>query len=156
MEVKPLRFECQEKLKKLTERYWEEAREGGKKIAWCSALVPAEILRAMDFFLIFAMNNSATCGTARVSLGLCERAEEEGFSQDLCSYARTDIGSALMGDETLSPLKPPKPDLIIVGNGQCHSISKWLESLAHIWNIPIILIDVPFFDERREEAERYI
>jgi len=64
-----------------------------------------------------------------------------------------------MGEGTLSPVKPPKPDLVVVGNGQCHSISKWLESLGNIWGVPVILIDTPFGGGERyveEEIKEFI
>ena len=153
-EYRPVRFKCSGTLKGLTEDYWNEAyqaRDSGRKIAWCSGLVPSDILAAMDFFNIFAMNNSATCGAQRLSVDLCEIAEAEGYSPDLCSYARTDIGGALQGEETRNPLKPPKPDMLLVGNGQCHSITKWFEALGHIFNVPVILIDAPFMHDDANE-----
>jgi len=149
-ELRPLKFKCHDNLRRLTDDYWQRAyraKEEGKYIAWCSAMVPSDILSAMDFFLVFAMNNSATSGSRHVSLDLCEVAEAEGYSPDLCSYAKTDIGSALMGAETKNPLRPPKPDIILVGNGQCHTISKWLESLGHIFNVPVISVDVPYLHD---------
>jgi len=152
METKyqPVKLKCRETLRRLTSEYWEKAdhaRDMGKHVAWCSGLVPAEFLSAMDIFTVYCMNNSATSASQGVGLDLCQIAEAEGYASDLCSYARTDIGSALAGDGTLSPLKIPKPDLLLVGNGQCHTITKWLESLGWILDVPVFLIDVPFMHD---------
>jgi len=152
METKyqPVKLKCRETLRRITAEYWEKAnqvREMGKRVVWCSGMVPAEFLTAMDFFTIYPTNHSATCGTRGVSLELCQRAEAEGYSPDICSYTRTDIGSALAGEESRSPLKQPKPDLLLVQNGQCHTITKWFESLGWIYDVPVILIDVPFLHD---------
>ena len=150
MDYKPVKLKCHDKLRKITAEYWEkayQARDIGKPIVWCSGMVPAEFFTAMDFFTIYAMNNSATCASRGVSLELCQRAEAVGYSPDLCSYARVDIGSVLAGEETTSPLKPPRPDLILVTNGQCHTITKWFENLARLFNVPIILIDTPMLHD---------
>jgi len=149
-EYKPIKLKCHEKLRKITAEYWEKAhhaRDMGKYVVWCSGLVPAEFVTAMDFFPIYCMNNSATSAGQGVSLELCEMAEAEGYSPDICSYPRTDIGSALAGEKTKNPLRPPKPDLLLVGNGQCHTITKWLESLGWVFDVPVILIDVPFMHD---------
>lgn len=159
-----VKLKSEETLKGLTASYWKEAREArasGKPIAWCSILAPSEILRAMGFIPIFVMNHSAICGAAKVSTELCEVAERFGYPGDICSYPRTDIGSSLAGEETKSPIKPPKPDLLVVGNGQCHSITKWLESQSIIFDAPIFLIDMPFMhDDAGEkticEARNYV
>jgi len=158
------KLKSEETLKGLTASYWKEAREArasGKPIAYCSILAPAEILRAMGFVPIFVMNHSAICGAAKVSTELCEVSERYGYSGDICSYPRTDIGSALSGEETKSPVRPPKADIVVVGNGQCHSITKWLESQSIIFDAPIFLIDIPFMhddagEEHFSEASKYV
>lgn len=153
---KPVKFKCHEKLQRISASYWEKAAQTkslGMRTVWCSGLVPAEFLTAMDFFPVYVMNNSATCGVRGASLDLCQIAEAEGYSPDLCSYPRTDIGLALGGENVKSPIHPPKPDLLVVGNGQCHSITKWLESLARIFDVPVFLIDTPrLHDDMHKET----
>lgn len=148
METKyqPIKFKCHEKLQRITAEYWEKAHQAqsmGKRVVWCSGIVPTEFFTAMDFFTVYCMNNSATCATRGVSLELCQIAEAEGYSSDLCSYPRTDIGLALAGDKVKTPIMPPKPDVLLIGNGQCHTITKWLEHLGGVFNVPVILIDTP-------------
>lgn len=138
-------------LKQITNDYWEEARrarECGRSIAWCSGVSPSDFLSAMDFFIAFPMNESAICGAGGVSTALCQEAEASGYPSDLCSYARTNIGSVLAGEITKSPIGGlPKPDLLLACNNQCVTVTKWFESLSRTLKVPLILIDVPFFHD---------
>ncbi len=152
METKPPVLEAQQLQKKIFYEYWQEAKNAhtsGKKVAWVSGFAPAELLAAMDFFLVYPMNHSATCGAAGVATDMCTVAEEHGFSTDLCGYARCDIGSVLLGDKTKSPVGgPPKPDLMLVASAQqCHSIIKWFENISRYYDVPLVVIDVPFLDD---------
>lgn len=151
MSIQLPRLKSQVIQKKILNDYWQEASEvhkSGGKVAWVSGMSPSELLAAMGFFIIYPMNHSATCATAGVATKLCEVAEQNGYSTDLCGYQRCDIGSALLGEQTLSPVRPPKPDLILVSsNQQCHQIFKWFENLSRIYDVPLIMVDVPFLDD---------
>ncbi|MFA5079124.1 MAG: 2-hydroxyacyl-CoA dehydratase family protein [Dehalococcoidia bacterium] len=157
MEIKLPRLKSQIIQRQLFTDYWQElhtAKESGKKVAWVSGMSPSELLSAMDFLIVYPMNHSATCAAAGVATSLCEISEQNGFSQDLCGYQRCDIGSALMGDQTLSPVRPPKPDLMLVtSNQQCHQIFKWFENISRIYDIPLVMIDVPFLDDTATEED---
>lgn len=152
METKPVVLKAQQLQKKIFHEYWQEAKgipASGKKVAWVSGFAPAELLAAMDFFLVYPMNHSATCGAAGVATDMCMVAEENGFSTDLCGYARCDIGNALLGDRTRSPVGGlPKPDMMLVASAQqCHTIIKWFENISRYYDVPLLVIDVPFLDD---------
>ncbi|MFA5064224.1 MAG: 2-hydroxyacyl-CoA dehydratase family protein [Dehalococcoidia bacterium] len=151
MEIKLPRLKAQTIQRQLFIDYWQElhnAKESEKKVAWVSGMSPSELLSAMDFLIIYPMNHSATCGAAGVATVLCEISEQNGYSPDLCGYQRCDIGSALMGEQTLSPVRPPRPDLMLVtSNQQCHQIFKWFENISRIYDVPLIMVDVPFLDD---------
>jgi benzoyl-CoA reductase/2-hydroxyglutaryl-CoA dehydratase subunit BcrC/BadD/HgdB len=68
-----------------------------QKIAWITSGGPVEILHAAGVIPIYPENVAAMSGTMRIADEICAVAEENGFSRDLCSYARTDIGSVLSG-----------------------------------------------------------
>ncbi|MFC1924304.1 2-hydroxyacyl-CoA dehydratase subunit D [Chloroflexota bacterium] len=164
VEFVPARLKTEERLRELTADYWKKAREAkasGKPIVWCNTLAPEEIFRAMGVFPISTENHAALCGATKVSTGLCEVSERYGYSRDICSYAQTDIGSVLAGEATKSPVKPPEPDILVVANGQCHTVTKWLESLSKLFNIPLFLIDMPFIhddagEDTISEARDYV
>ena len=74
---------------------------------------------------------------------MCEVAEEAGYSRDICSYARTDIGNALGGKG--SPVgKVPPPDLLVCCTNICQTVLYWYRVLADHFRVPLIIIDTPF------------
>jgi len=95
-------------------------------------------------------------GARRISLEVAPEAEKLGYSVDLCSYARCDIGSIITGKSPTFGL--PKPDLLLVSNSQCGTLTKWFEVLSRMYGAPMVLIDVPHSGngERDQEAEKYI
>ncbi len=83
-------------------------------------------------------------------------AEGMGYSMDLCSYARCDLGSIKTG---LSPTWGlPKPDLLLISNSQCGTLTKWFEVLSRLYGAPMFLIDVPHSGrgETDPAAEKYV
>ena len=92
------RLRASQKMKELMTRYYMGAKmaEGtDKKIAWITSGGPVEPLIAADIIPVYPENHGAMLGASRLSVELCEVAEGLGYSRDLCSYARGDIGSAL-------------------------------------------------------------
>ncbi|HEY5766150.1 MAG TPA: hypothetical protein VIS30_08955, partial [Candidatus Deferrimicrobiaceae bacterium] len=71
----------------------EAATSGKRKIAWCTSVGPAELLRAMDFAVYFPENHSAMLGATRMSTDLIPVANAIGYSPDICSYLTADIGA---------------------------------------------------------------
>lgn len=54
----------------MSDHYYELDRAsntGDIKVAWCSSVGPAEILRAMGFLVYFPENHSAMLGTSRMA-----------------------------------------------------------------------------------------
>ena len=133
-----------------------EAKRNGKLVCWSSSVAPPEMCVAMDIAMVYPETHSAGVGARKGALGLLEVAEMKGYSTDICSYARINIGymellreKALTGD-TPAKLKDspaahvPLPDLVITCNNICNTLLKWYENLAVELNIPYIIIDVPF------------
>ena len=74
--------------------YYIEAKTAkytGKKVAWITSGGPVEPLIAMDIIPVYPENHGAMVGASKLGVGLCEKAEEMGYSRDLCSYARADM-----------------------------------------------------------------
>ncbi|MDO4690178.1 MAG: 2-hydroxyacyl-CoA dehydratase family protein [Fusobacterium sp.] len=141
------------------EKLDEEARQAkkeGKLVCWSASVAPPEFCVAMDIAMIYPETHAAGIGARKGSLDLLEVADEKGYSLDICSYARVNLGymellkqQALTGEtpEKLlnSPAaKVPLPDLVITCNNICNTLLKWYENLAKELNIPCIVIDVPF------------
>jgi bcr-type benzoyl-CoA reductase subunit B len=132
------------------------AKQNGKFIAYVNAFTPVELLYAMDFIPIYPENHAVILGARRLSVEVAPAAEKLGYSMDLCSYARCDLGSILTGKSPTFGL--PKPDLLLVSNSQCGTLTKWFEVLSRMYGAPMVLIDVPHSGngEKDPEAERYV
>jgi benzoyl-CoA reductase/2-hydroxyglutaryl-CoA dehydratase subunit BcrC/BadD/HgdB len=137
----------------------EEARQAkkeGRLVCWSASVAPPEFCVAMDIAMVYPETHAAGIGARKGALDLLEVAEQKGYSNDTCSYARVNLGymellkqQVLTGvaDEKLknSPASEiPLPDLIITCNNICNTLLKWYENLAVELNIPCIVIDVPF------------
>lgn len=149
--VEPLRLESQKLLAKVVGDYWQEAKEAkeqGRLIAWSTPFYPTDILEAAGIFTIIPENHAATCAVRKVSTDFCMVAESNRFPIDLCSYARTELGSIFGGVQTESRVpEQPAPDVILMSNNQCTTIAKWFESMSRIFNIPLLIIDTPIIHD---------
>lgn len=132
------------------------ARQNGKFIAYVNAFTPVELLYAMDVIPIYPENHAVIIGARKMAPELAAAAEGMGYSMDLCSYARCDLGSIKTG---LSPTWGlPKPDLLLISNSQCGTLTKWFEVLSRMYAAPMVLIDVPHSGngERDLAGEAYV
>ncbi len=138
----PLRSSA--RMHEMMSRHYLEGRhvEGVRPVAWVTSGAPAEILVALGFFVIYPENHAALCGARRRAQHLCEAAENEGYSRDICSYARTDIGSLVSGETPVGRL--PRPDLLLCCTNICQTVLYWYRVLADHFGCPLVLVDTPF------------
>ena len=115
---------------------------GIRSVAWVTSGAPSEILKALDFFVVYPENHAALCGARHRAQRLCEAAEDAGYSRDICSYARTDIGTVLTGDTPVGRLPPP--DLLLCCTNICQTVLYWYRVLADHFGCPLVLVDTPF------------
>lgn len=124
-------------------------------VAWVTSGAPVEILRPFGFYTIYPENHGALCGAQKMGPELCSKAEERGYHQDLCSYARVDLGVCFSGKTPVGRL--PRPDLLFASNNICQTVVYWYKVLAHHWKIPLILFDTPYnFEDIRESDVAYM
>jgi len=154
----PLKIHAVDRMKEMMAAYYLEAKnaaDNNRKIAWINGGGLVELLVAMDVIPVYPENHAAMCGVARMGVELCEVAEQLGYSRDICSYARSDIGSAVTGKSPIMGL--PKPDFLLCCNNTCGMITKWYEALARFFDVPLVFIDTPFIhDELTENAVDYV
>jgi benzoyl-CoA reductase/2-hydroxyglutaryl-CoA dehydratase subunit BcrC/BadD/HgdB len=120
--------------------------------AWVTSGAPVEILYAMDIYPVYPENHGALIGAAKMGPGFSEYAEKRGFSRDLCSYARCDVGCVFAGTSPIGGL--PKPDFLFCCNNICNTVVKWYQILARIFKVPLFILDIPFV--RKELKESYL
>ena len=107
--------------------------------AWTTVFVPFEILNAMGVSGLFIEFVGAMLAGAGVSRPFFERAEQEGYSTDSCSYHRTIIGAALNG-------MLPEPDLLIAASFPCNGGVKALERIGELYNKDVFVLNSPYRD----------
>ena len=154
------------RMKEIMTHYYIEAKtaeQTGKKVAWITSGGPVEFLIAMDVIPVYPENHGAMIGASKMGIGLCEKAEEMGYSRDLCSYARSDIACAQTNGGPIGGL--PKPDFLVCCNNICGTVLKWYEVQARYYNVPLFILDTPithttFDDDMRRyvtrQSEEYI
>lgn len=148
------------KLRKLLKNYYMKAKLGEKywpftKIAWITSGGPVELLIAMGITPIYPENHGAIIGAQKQGVALGAEAEKLGYSQDLCSYFRVDVGQAVTKNSPIGGL--PKPDFLLCCNNICGTVMKWYEVQARYYNVPLILLDTPYnYDGPTDEIISYV
>jgi bcr-type benzoyl-CoA reductase subunit B len=137
-------FHLSARMKELMSRHYLEGRyaNGARKVAWVTSGAPIEILKALGFYILYPENHAALCGARRKVVDIATEAENAGFSRDICSYARTDIGAALSSKTPVGKL--PRPDVLLACTNICQTVLYWYRVLADYFRVPLILVDTPF------------
>jgi benzoyl-CoA reductase/2-hydroxyglutaryl-CoA dehydratase subunit BcrC/BadD/HgdB len=135
---------CSARLREIMTRHYLLARyaKGALPVAWVTSGAPVELLRAFGFYTVYPENHGALCGAKGMGAQLCRVAEEHGYSQDLCSYARIDLAVDLSGQTPVGRL--PKPDLLFASNNICQTVAYWYTVLSERLGVPLLLFDTPF------------
>ena len=126
----------------------EAANNGQKKVAWCTSVGPAELLRAMGFAVHFPENHAAMLGATRLSTDFIPAANAIGYSPDICSYLTADIGAYLNGITPLAKAyqgieSVPKPDVLVYNTNQCRDVQDWFAWYSKELGVPAIGITSP-------------
>jgi benzoyl-CoA reductase/2-hydroxyglutaryl-CoA dehydratase subunit BcrC/BadD/HgdB len=119
------------------------SKTGEGKIAWCTSVGPAEILRALGFLVYFPETHAAMIGSMRMSTDLIPVANALGYSPEICSYTTSDIGAYLQGITPLSKVYEgieaiPKPDVLVFNTNQCRDVQDWFSWYGREYNAPIV------------------
>lgn len=120
----------------------QEAKAAGKPVVWATSISPQEILETMDLTVVYPENHAAAIGARKESMPFIEQAEGDGYSNDICSYARVNLGYEKLRHAEAQDI--PMPDIIFCCNNICNTVIKWYENLAKRLRIPMILFDTPF------------
>jgi len=141
------RLKSSRDLGKFMADYYYELDDASKsdkqKIAWCSSVGPAELLRGLGFLTYFPETHSAMLGTTRMATDLIPVANAMGYSPEICSYLTADIGAFVRG---VSPLKRafkgiesvPKPDVLVYNTNQCRDVQDWFMWYGQKFDVPVL------------------
>ena len=130
----------------MSDYYYEldrHAKTGERKIAWCTSVGPAELLRAMGFSIYFPETHSAMLGTTRTATDYIPHATALGYSPETCSYMTADIGAFTQGFTPLSKAfkgieSVPRPDVLVYNTNQCRDVQDWFGWYAKKFNVPVL------------------
>jgi benzoyl-CoA reductase/2-hydroxyglutaryl-CoA dehydratase subunit BcrC/BadD/HgdB len=150
-------LESRRELGRVMTRHYALARyaEGAMPVAWVTSGAPVELLRAFGYYTVYPENHGAVCGARHLGASIAGEAEGAGYSQDLCAYARIDLGHALSGRTPAGRL--PKPDLLFCTTNICQTVLYWFKELAWRHRVPLVVLDAPFvYGEPRPSALAYL
>ncbi len=138
-------------LKQLMSEYFGEldraATTREAKVAWCTSVGPAELLRAFGFRVYFPENHAALVGTSRLAADFIPAANAAGYAPSICSYLTSDIGGYLNKTTPLTRAfglaAVPRPDVLVYNTNQCRDVQDWLAFYQREFHVPLVGIETP-------------
>jgi len=125
------------------------AKETGKKV--CYTFVPGnltELIRSFDMLPVYPEINALQSGMRKKSGSYIKDAEKMGFSEDVCTYVKCDIGMMLNGNVGPTGEKLPDPDLLLLSYTGCFTFMKWFENLGRLYpNAEIAMLHTPYQED---------
>lgn len=131
----------------------QEAKDRGEKIGWCASNFPQELFQTLGIKVGYPENQTAAIAARGAGEKMCEIAESDGYSNDICAYARISLAYAKIKDAPEQNM--PLPDFLLCCTNICNTMLKWYENLSQDLNIPLVLIDIPFNPDN-EVSDAYI
>lgn len=127
-----------------------------KRLAWVTSGFPVEIPVAMGVGVSYPEQYGAVVGSQKVGPEVCGFAEDVGYSQELCSYARASIGSVEKPDQ--SPMDGlPTPQALLAANNICGTVLRWYDAVSEQTGAPVFLFDTPPIEgEQPEHHKEYV
>ena len=124
------------------------AKDPNEKVAWCSSVGPAELLRSLGFHVYFPENHAAMLGATRMATDFIPFANAIGYSPEICSYLTSDIGAYLKGSTPLTRAYPgieglPRPDVLVFNTNQCRDVQDWFSWYAREFEAPLFGVNTP-------------
>ena len=118
------------------------AKERGELVGWCASNFPVEIPETLGLNVVYPENQAAGIAARGGGQRMCEVSEADGYSVDICAYARISLAYAKIKEAPEQEM--PQPDYVLCCNNICNCMIKWYENLARELDIPMIIIDIPF------------
>ena len=141
--------ESAKKVRGLVKDMYTRALVEGKPVAWVMLSMINELFLAMDVLPIYPENYASLCATKRVADPFIQRAEADGYSNVICSYARTGLGYAAFWQDTgaIPDFAPDggmaKPVMLIGSSFMCDTRYKWFQALSRYLDVPCYNFDMP-------------
>ncbi len=137
-----------------------QVRETKKKVVY--TFVPGnltELIYAFDMLPVYPEINALQSGMRKKSGEYIREAEEYGFSEDVCSYVKCDVGMMLQGNIGPTGQQLPPPDILLLSYTGCFVFMKWFENLKYLYpEAEIAMLHIPYQEAGKIEpsAIQYI
>ena len=105
-------------LRQVVEDVYAEAREASKRgepVGWSSSKFPCELAEAFDLHVVYPENQAAGVAANRDGETMCQAAEDLGYDNDICGYARISLAYAA-GKRAAKKLDPKTLEYVIDPN----------------------------------------
>jgi len=139
----------------------EQAYREGKPTAWATAGTPVELLYSMDVQPMLPENSATVSAALKKSQNFIELAEDQGYSYDLCSYFKTNVGAVLSNAE-MSAGGTRKPTFMLSSDVICDTHVNWFQIQSErMGGVPHFTIDIPHVvsntnNRQKEYFKKYI
>ena len=120
----------------------EQAFREGKPTAWATSGSPVEYLYVMGVQPMLPENSATVAAAQKYSKNFIEIAEDEGYSYDLCSYFKTNVG-AVVSKAEMSKGGTRKPTFMLSTDVICDTHVNWFQVQAERFNVPHFTLDIP-------------
>ncbi len=148
--------------KEMLAGYYKElssAKESGRKVVY--TFVPGNLTELVLSFgarPVYPEINALQSGMRKKSMEFIRQAEKMGYSEDVCTYVKCDVGMMLKGNIGPTGEKIPEPDLLLCSYTGCFTFMKWFENLAKMYDCPVVMLHVPYRStgEASEAMVRYV
>ncbi|HET6401672.1 MAG TPA: benzoyl-CoA reductase subunit B [Candidatus Kapabacteria bacterium] len=122
------------------------AKGTGRKVVY--TFVPgnlSELILAFDMLPVYPEINALQWGMRKKSGSLIRDAEKYGYSEDVCTYVKCDVGMFLNGNVGPTGEKLPPPDLLLLSYTGCFTFLKWFENLQKMYpGVPTAMLHTPY------------
>jgi benzoyl-CoA reductase subunit B len=157
---------------KLVNDYWSDlfaAKDDGRKVIWYNGTYIPPFFHAHNCAYVHGEAWSAYLAAKHGEMPAQQAGEARGYDRELCSYARTHIGQALIdlqklkdgtlgiapdSPRALTMAKLPPPDMIINAYPYCSSGQQWDDITYRLFGkkVPMYTVSVPLLWGGRPDA----
>jgi benzoyl-CoA reductase subunit B len=157
---------------KLVNDYWSDlfaAKDDGRKVIWYNGTYIPPFFHAHNCAYVHGEAWSAYLAAKHGEIPAQQAGEARGYDRELCSYARTHIGQALIdlqklkdgklgiapdSPRALTMAKLPAPDMIINAYPYCSSGQQWDDITYRLFGkkVPMYTVSVPLLWGGRKDA----
>ena len=117
-----------------------ELKKQGVPIAWVASNFPVEIPETLGIATVYPENQAAGIAARGAGERMCVEAESDGYSNDICAYARVSLAYAKL--KSCPEQDVAMPDVLLCCNNICNCMIKWYENLSQELNIPMIMLSL--------------